>query len=213
MTDKYIAFTFDDGPNTTVTPLVVDLIEQYGGHTTLFLIGENIDDDSAKVVKRAFDNGHEIASHSLTHSDMKSFTADELKYELEETDRRIASIIGQPARFFRPPYISYNQLMFDTIDKPFICGRGVDDWDKTVTVRERVDGLLEKAEDCGIILLHDQDDNYATVEALKIVLPRLAGQGYHFVTVSELFEIKGITPSATRPIIYSNVRQLGNTYE
>lgn len=213
MSDKYIAFTFDDGPNTTVTPLVADLFEQFGGHATFFVVGNNIDEASANVMKRAFDSGHEIESHSLTHSVMSEQTVKEICFEMTETDKRIFDVIGYETKFFRPPYIAYNDILFDTVHKAFICGRGVDDWDKSVTVEQRIKGLLEKAEDGGIILLHDQHDNYATVEALKIVLPKLAEQGYSFVTLSRLFEIKGIVPDTTRHIIYSNVTQTGDTYE
>ncbi len=213
MSDKHIAFTFDDGPNTTVTPLVAEILEKYGGRGTFFVVGNNINDASAKVMKYVHLNGHEIDSHSLTHSDMTKFTAKQIADEIEMTDIRIRSVIGEETRFFRPPYIAYDQLMFDTIDKPFICGRGVDDWDKSVTVEQRINGLLEKAEDGGIILLHDQDDNYATVEALQFVLPRLAEQGYEFVTLSRLFRLKGVPPLTDRPIIYSNVFQTENTYQ
>ena len=213
MTEKYIAFTFDDGPNTTVTPLIAKLFEQYGGHATFFVVGDNIDSDSSEAMRNAYLNGHEINSHSLTHSNMSKFTAEQVAYEIETTDSIVRSVIGCVPRFFRPPYISYNQLMFDTIDKPFICGRGVDDWDKSVTVEQRISGLLEKAEDGGIILLHDQDDNYATVETLETVLPKLKEDGYRFVTVSGLFKIKGVTPLTDQPIIYSNVLQTGYIYE
>ncbi len=213
MSDKHIAFTFDDGPNTTVTPLVAEILEKYGGRGTFFVVGNNINDASAKVMKYVHLNGHEIDSHSLTHSDMTKFTAKQIADEIEMTDIRIRSVIGEETRFFRPPYIAYDQLMFDTIDKPFICGRRVDDWDKSVTVEQRINGLLEKAEDGGIILLHDQDDNYATVEALQFVLPRLAEQGYEFVTLSRLFRLKGVPPLTDRPIIYSNVFQTENTYQ
>ncbi|MBQ1537144.1 MAG: polysaccharide deacetylase family protein [Ruminococcus sp.] len=213
MAEKHIAFTFDDGPNTTVTPLVAKLFEDLGGHATFFLVGNNITDETAEVVRSNYLNGHEIASHSLTHSDMTKFTADEISYEMEQTDMRVKAVIGHDTFYFRPPYIAYDQQMFDTIDKPFICGRGVDDWDKSVTTGQRIEGLLEKAEDGGIILLHDQEDNYSTVKALETVLPALKEQGYEFVTLSELFRLKGVKPLTDRPIIYSNVIQTENTYE
>ena len=62
--NKYIALTFDDGPNCTTTNDVLDVLERYGITASFFLVGNNIDGQSAKTVKRAFDMGCEINSHS-----------------------------------------------------------------------------------------------------------------------------------------------------
>ena len=57
---KYIALTFDDGPNTSTTNQVLDILEEYNARASFFLIGENINARSEKSVKRAFDMGCEI---------------------------------------------------------------------------------------------------------------------------------------------------------
>lgn len=38
---KLIALTFDDGPNTTTTNEVLDVLEQYNAKASFFLIGNN----------------------------------------------------------------------------------------------------------------------------------------------------------------------------
>ncbi len=190
-----IALTFDDGPNTTVTPLVLDTLEKYDAVGTFFLIGQNINDDSAEVVKRAYLMGCEIADHSYTHPYFTKLTIDGMKEEISKTEELIEDIIGKGSTFFRPPYIAVNMDMYENIDLCFISGYGCNDWDSAVTVQERIDKTLEQACDGGIILLHDAADNYPTVEALDTIIPSLAEQGYEFVTVSELFEAKGIDPA------------------
>ena len=65
---KVIALTFDDGPNVTCTPKVLDLLEKYGVKASFFLIGDNIDEQSAEVVKRAYTMGCEINNHSRSSS-------------------------------------------------------------------------------------------------------------------------------------------------
>ncbi|HAM69998.1 MAG TPA: hypothetical protein DCP68_10365, partial [Ruminococcus sp.] len=72
---KLIALTFDDGPNTTTTNDVLDLLAEYDAKASFFLIGDNINSASAASVKRAYDMGMEIDNHSKTHSNMSKMTA------------------------------------------------------------------------------------------------------------------------------------------
>ena len=62
---KYIALTFDDGPNATTTNDVIDKLEKYDIVASFFLIGNNINDESAKAVKRAYDLGCEMERKRL----------------------------------------------------------------------------------------------------------------------------------------------------
>lgn len=201
--DKLIALTFDDGPNTTTTNDVLDILEEYDAKASFFLIGTNINEESAKSVKRAYDMGCEIDNHSKTHSNMGSMTPEEIKEELQFVDDKVMEIIGEPTRFFRPPFIDVSQTMYDTIDIPFICGIDCKDFMENVTAQERSDYIINNAEDGVIVLLHDAAGNYQTVEALKTIIPELQKQGYEFVTLTELFERQGETPKGN--MIYSKV--------
>lgn len=202
-----IALTFDDGPNTSITPLVLDTLEKYNITASFFLVGNNIKACSAEVVKRACAMGCEIGNHSLTHSPMNEMTADEIRYEISETSEKIREITGEYPRFFRPPYIAVNQLMADNIDLPFIAGYGANDWEDSVSAQQRAVKVLTQAKDGAIILLHDMEGNYQTVEALDTIIPSLLEEGYQLVTVSQLFEAKGITPKTDELIVYSYAEQ------
>lgn len=206
---KVIALTFDDGPNTTTTNEVLDVLEKYGIKASFFLIGNNIDSESAKSVKRAYDMGCEIGNHSKTHSYMDKMSVDEIVAEVEETNERIADIIGEEPKFFRPPYISFNKDMVDNIDMPFIAGYGANDWVDEYTAEHRAELVIRQARDGGIILLHDAKGNSQTVQALDIIIPELQSQGYEFVTISEVFARKGIAPEAHNGKIYSYAEQVG----
>lgn len=202
---KYIALTFDDGPNTTTTNEVLDKLEKHGVIASFFLIGNNINDESAKAVKRAYDMGCEINNHSRTHSNMTELTAEEIQEEYRYVDDKVFEITGEHTKFFRPPYIAVHQIMFDNIDAPFIAGIGAQDWEDRITADMRARMILKQAKDGDIILLHDMEGNSATVEALDTIIPELKAQGYKFVTVSELFKAKGIEPDMEK--VYTNVTQ------
>jgi len=200
---KLIALTFDDGPNTTTTNDVLDVLEKYDAKASFFLIGTNINEESAESVKRAYDMGCEIDNHSKTHSNMGGMSADAIAEEISFVDEKVIEITGEPTKFFRPPFIDVSQTMYDTIDIPFICGIDCKDFMENVTAQERSDYIINHAEDGVIVLLHDATGNSQTVEAIDTVIPALQKQGYEFVTLTELFERQGESPKSN--MIYSKV--------
>lgn len=203
---KVIALTFDDGPTYT-TPAVLDVLEEAGVPASFFLIGNNINDSTASIMKRAVSLGCEICNHSKTHPFMSSLTAEQIKEEVDYTSGKIYDVLGFYPKFFRPPYIDVNDLMYEVIDLPFICGLGAEDWDSSVSAESRISKVLSQARDGEIILLHDFGGNDKTVEAIKVIIPELKKQGYTFVTVSDLFKIKKVVPVVHEKKIYSFVPQ------
>ncbi len=191
---KLIALTFDDGPNTTTTNDVLDVLEEYDAKASFFLIGNNINEESAKSVKRAYDMGCEINNHSKSHPNMGGMSAEEIKTEVSFVDEKVYEITGEYPKFFRPPFIDTSQTMYENIDVPFICGIDCQDYMENVTAQERADYILNGARDGVIVLLHDAAGNDQTVDALKIAMPELIGQGYEFVTLTELFKRQGEAP-------------------
>ena len=200
-----IALTFDDGPNTTTTAEILDLLEKYQVRASFFLIGSNLNDETAKVVKRAYDLGCDIENHSMTHSYMDKMTAEEIADEINTLNGKIYDITGETPKFFRPPYIAVNNVMYDTIDMTFISGLGCNDWDDKVTTDRRVLVLQRRAKDGLIFLLHDAEGNSQTVEALDEAIPYLLEQGFQFATISELFALKGIEVSGDDTNIYTDL--------
>lgn len=204
---KVIALTFDDGPNTTTTVEMLDQLEKYEVVASFFVVGNSITEESGEVMKRAYDMGCEIGNHSQTHSDMTKMTEEDIREEIRYTSDMVEEITGEAPHFFRPPYISVNDTMFDAIDLPFISGYGANDWEDTVTAEQRASKILDQVSDGSIILLHDMAGNSKTVEALDLLIPALLEDGYTFVTISDLFAAKGVTPAGDEKIVYSDAEQ------
>ena len=200
-----IALTFDDGPNTAITPQVLDILEEHHIIASFFLIADSITPESAEQSRRAFNMGCDIENHSRTHGFMNQMSAEQIREEVRYCTEKIIEITGKAPKFFRPPYIAMSQDMYDNIDLTFICGAGCEDWVPTVSAEERAERVLAHAEDGQIVLLHDMPGNDNTVEALKTIIPELKKRGFEFVTVSQLFEQSGIRPIRNR--LYSNVYQ------
>ncbi len=200
-----IALTFDDGPNTVITPQVLDLLEEHGILASFFLIAQNITPESAEVVRRAKAMGCDIENHTVTHPFMDKLSVEEIRKEVDTCTEKIVAITGEEPKFFRPPFIAVSKEMYDNIDMTFICGAGCEDWVPTVTAQQRAERVLANAEDGQIVLLHDMQWNQNTVDALKTIIPELKKRGYEFVTVTQLFERKNVTPQ--RGWLYSNALQ------
>ena len=119
-----IALTFDDGPNTVITPQVLDILEKEGILASFFLIAQNITPESAAVARRAYDMGCDIENHTLTHPFMDKMSAEEINQEVPACTDKIIEITGEAPKFFRPPFIAVKKEMYDNIDMTFICGVG-----------------------------------------------------------------------------------------
>ena len=204
---KYVALSFDDGPNGTTTVQMLDILEEFDVPASFFVIGQNINDSTARQMTRAIELGCEIQNHSYSHSFMSRLSAEDVKEEIRRTDELIEKYTGIRPWLFRPPYIDHNASMHESIGHTFISGVGCRDWEADHSAQARYEELIPKVQDGDIILLHDFIGNDNTVTALRQIIPELKKQGFTFVTVSQLFESKGITPEPNSGHIYTNVMQ------
>lgn len=187
---KIISLTFDDGPTIGITDQVLDLLEKYNSRASFFLIGQQITPKTEYLIKRAMSLGCTIENHTKTHPSMPKLLDEEILAEVKYTTDEIVRVTEEKPLFFRPPYIDVCDRMYDLIDLTFICGHGCEDWVPEVTAEERAEKILASAKDGAIILVHDMENNENTIEALKVVIPKLISEGYEFVNVREIFASK-----------------------
>lgn len=191
---KLVALTFDDGPSST-TNQVLDVLEKYDAVATFFLIGEQINMDTLPIMQRQLSMGCELANHSYNHVDMSKLSATDIKNQITWTSSAIKNAVDYDVKFFRPPYLATSNSMYQNIDLSFIQGISCNDWESSVSASQRANTILNSVEDGSIVLLHDFQGNTNTVQALPTIIEGLKQKGYTFVTVSELFEAKGVNPN------------------
>lgn len=191
---KLVALTFDDGPNNQTTTEILDILEEHDVVASFFLIGKNVTEATKPVIERQLELGCEIANHSWSHNAMNNMKAEEIKDQIQKTNDIIYEMVGVTPAFFRPPYILVSPEMHENIDLPFISGINCLDWEVTVSAKERTEGVLSKVKDGDIVLLHDFNGNKNTVDALPDIIQGLKDDGFVMVTVSQLFELKGVDP-------------------
>lgn len=188
-----IALTFDDGPHPKYTPMILDILKKYGIRATFFAVGENAE-QYPELIKRCLREGHEIANHTYSHSDLSHRSFDEVCGEVGKAENAIYENSESRTKLLRPPGGLYGKnvimaayeldytLVLWTVDTR--------DWAHT-PVAKIAEKVLRNTKAGDIILMHDFiGRDSPTPEALEKVIPTLLERGYRFVTVSELLGAK-----------------------
>jgi cellulose synthase/poly-beta-1,6-N-acetylglucosamine synthase-like glycosyltransferase/peptidoglycan/xylan/chitin deacetylase (PgdA/CDA1 family)/spore germination protein YaaH len=200
-----IALSFDDGPDPRYTPQILDILKAKHAPATFFVIGEEAN-NSLDLLRREYDEGHEIGNHTYTHP---AFTATlpaaQIELQLNLTERLLASTLGIKTLLFRPPYgIDHQPETADEVEMLpvplsmgyMLIGAQIDphDWGEAggiapPTAQAIVDRVLQQARSGvgNIVLMHDGGgDRSHTIAALPMVIDQLRAAGYELVSVSEL---------------------------
>ncbi|KEO84289.1 polysaccharide deacetylase family protein [Tumebacillus flagellatus] len=189
--EKVVAFTFDDGPYPN-TPRILDILAQYGAKATFFTIGKRAE-WLPDTVRRVAQEGHELANHTYNHPSMRKISSEELHEEITHASTVLEKIAHVKPVLFRPPGGYYNDMIVNTARADhctvIMWSPNLDtgDW-KRPGVHKIVQRVLKNVRNGSIVLFHDREAQ--TGQALEQLLPALQKQGYSFVTVSELLEIR-----------------------
>lgn len=184
---KRIALTFDDGPKAKITEEILEVLNENNAKATFFILGTN-GKRYPKILEKIYDGGHQIANHSYNHPNLKKLPINDVKKELESTNKIITSVTNKKVVYFRPPYGALGKTQKEELKKSLgmesvmwnICPK---DWEKPSDADYIAKFLVENAKDNGIVLLHDYGK---TAQALKVAIPQLKAKGFEFVTVEEL---------------------------
>lgn len=205
-----IALTFDDGPDPTYTPQILDVLKKNNVTATFFVVGQQVQ-NYPDVLKKEIKNGNLIGNHTYFHPNLTEITSSRLTLELNATQRLIQAVTGRDATLFRPPYNTDSSPEFANELAPLrtaesdgyavVCA----DIDSEDYLRpgagKIVDNVVNQLADSksNIIVMHDAGGNRTqTVAALKKLIPLLKSQGYQFVGLSDLL---GVPKAALMPKI------------
>lgn len=193
MHKKWIALTFDDGPNAKITKDVLHVLQQYQVKATFFCLGYKVK-RYPEIAQLIVSQGHEIANHTYSHPSLNQISNRELDKEIKMTQKVIFQTTGIFAHLFRPPEGIYNDQILKVAKKNQLQSvmwswdQDTKDWSRNRMKSTIVKKVLKNASNGDIILFHDSQKK--TVQALKEILPELKKQGYQFVTVTQLLQAK-----------------------
>lgn len=207
---KKIALTFDDGPDVTYTPQILDILKKYHVPATFFIVGVN-GSVHPELLQRIVQEGSEVGNHTYTHPNITRISKAQFQIELDTTERLFEGVLGRKALLFRPPYaedvepavpeqvaplLATNEFGYYTV------GMHIDpsDWNEPGTdeiVKSVLDGATAGLGN--VVLLHDGGGvRTQTVEALPRIIEGLERAGFELVSVSDLMHVP---PEAVMPPI------------
>lgn len=203
-----IALTFDDGPDPSTTPAILDILHNYNIKATYFVVGARAE-QHPDLINRIVSEGHTLGNHTYYHRDLTKLTPEQVLEELQDWQAVIDQALGHHSQvtLFRPPCAaSYDAepaklpSLEETLreQKMYRVMWTIDsnDWALRDQPESIVTNLAQSTpEGGGVILFHDTQPQ--TVEALPKILDNYKEAGYKFTTVRDLLAEKyGVDPGS-----------------
>lgn len=184
--EKKLAISFDCAWGTDYTDELLSVMQQRKVKCTFFMV-EFWTKKHPDYVKKIWDFGHEIGTHSATHPYMSKLSRERIINELTTSSKAIQDITGTAPKVFRAPYGDYNDLLIQTATdlNLYTIQWDVDslDW-KDLSASEIVKRVTSRVKNGSIVLFHNQ--GLHTAKALPTILDTLMQQGYSFVPIGDL---------------------------
>ena len=192
-----VYLTFDDGPNPTTTPDLLDLLWREDVRATFFLIDAHITEETASIVQRMFAEGHSVALHSASRKYLLA-SPEQLARTVSGWADRIASLTGlRPCRAFRPHagwrggqmYAALAGIDYKLIGWSWMLWDF--NWGRARTAKATIARILPRVHSGDIVVMHDGDesaprtDQRQTVDAAATLIPALRSRGFLFGTVCQ----------------------------
>ena len=184
--EKKIAISFDCAWGIDHTDTLLSIMKEHNIRCTFFAVQFWVE-KYPEYAKKIVDMGHELGTHSHTHSYMSKQSVAEIKDELTTSSQAIERVTGQKVTLFRPPYGDYDN---DVIQTSLSLGIYPIQWDvdsldwKNLSANEIALRIVNGAKPGSIILCHN--NGMHTAEALPILFTTLKNRGFTFVPIGEL---------------------------
>ncbi|GAB4279548.1 MAG: hypothetical protein Kow0029_23550 [Candidatus Rifleibacteriota bacterium] len=187
--DKFIALTFDDGPHSSYTPELLNLLKRNGVKATFFVVGARAE-TYPELVMQMSSEGHAVGNHTWNHKSLTKSTNAEALESLRKTNDLISGLTGKPCLIVRPPFGNTSPRV-----KQLIHNQGWHEimWDCDSRDWENNDPdrilfrVMKSVSPRSIILFHDIHPGAAKM--LQTLITAFKSCGYRFVTIPELIEI------------------------
>ena len=191
--EKKIAFTMNCAWNDSDIDKILETLEKNQVKITFFIVGEWAD-KYPEAVKKIYEAGHEIGSHSNTHPHVNNISEEKNLEEIQLSINKIEKITGEKTKLYRTPYGEYNDKVIKVAQEKgyYPIQWNLDTLDyKDLTGEEMWNRIKDKLSNGSIILSHNGTKN--TASSLDMLIKNIKEKGYEIVKVSELIYTENYT--------------------
>ena len=191
--EKKIAFTMNCAWNDSDIDKILETLEKNQVKITFFIVGEWAD-KYPEAVKKIYEAGHEIGSHSNTHPHVNNISEEKNLEEIQLSVNKIEKITGEKTKLYRTPYGEYNNKVIKVAQEKgyYPIQWNLDTLDyKDLTGEEMWNRIKDKLSNGSIILSHNGTKN--TASSLDMLIKNIKEKGYEIVKVSELIYTENYT--------------------
>jgi peptidoglycan/xylan/chitin deacetylase (PgdA/CDA1 family) len=182
-----IALTFDDGPDATLTPLLLDILEREHVVATFFVVGQRAA-AAPDILRREHAGGNEIGNHTWDHHTLPDLPDGQIVEEIARTDEVIEAQTGVRPAFIRAPY----GLITPTVEQALrrqglmrpLASWDIDTFDWLHGNPAWTEFRASNAAPGAIVLMHDI--HAPTIDAVPTIITALKARGLRFTTLSGL---------------------------
>ena len=204
---KVVYLTFDDGPSTTNTPEILDVLDRYNVKATFFTLGKSIEgnEEAKNILKETARRGHAIANHTYSHDysylyPNRTMNVDNIISDIEKNNSIMKEVLGEDfsTRVIRFPggYWSwegrtamkesmeqngYYNVDWNALNKD-AEGKQKNADELLQSTKETVEALGPDA-DSIVLLMHDTYGKEETVKALPQIIEYFQEKGFEFRTI------------------------------
>lgn len=187
--EKKLSLTFDISWGEERAGPILDILEKKGVKKATFFLSSPWSQSHPDIVKRIKDMGYEIGSHGHKHVNYSSLSDEEIQTQISKAHGVLKDLTGTAPNLIRTPNGDFDKRVLRIADK---MGYTVIQWDTDSKdwmnpgTEQIVNNVMKKAHPGDIILMHASDSCKQTHLALPTIIDKLRGEGYEFVSVSEL---------------------------
>ncbi|HTB52580.1 MAG TPA: polysaccharide deacetylase family protein [Ferruginibacter sp.] len=188
---KQIAISFDDGPATSFTPEILNVLQRHNIKATFFCIGNRIAGNE-EILMQIHQEGHIIGNHSYSHHFwFDLFATKKVMADLQQMDTITKDLIGVQPKLFRPPYGVLNPNIKNSIiaGNYIPIGWSVRSFDTVIGEEKRLFNKITKALQPGAIyLFHDTSET--TLNILPLFIQYVKQQDYEIVRLDKMLHLQ-----------------------
>jgi peptidoglycan/xylan/chitin deacetylase (PgdA/CDA1 family) len=214
--EPVVALTYDDGPDPTQTPALLDVLGERQVSATFFVLVEQAE-AHPEVVRRMVREGHEVALHGIDHTALTTVSGAEAARRIRSGKQRIEALTGRPIRYFRPAFgdlsvtacLAARRTGMDVV----IWSAWAQDW-IDASAQEVADRAVRALHPGAIVLLHDTTGlrdpadprprpTFSRADVARRILAGAGEAGYQTVGLTDLLArfpaVRSVTVQRPRP--------------